>query len=254
MRVSVHIVEKRREQLAEFLQGNAYASLQEVRARFNTSEATARRDLAALAVRKQIVRTYGGAVTEYNQRFPSFHERETVRAPAKRRIAEAARGLIEAGATCFLDFGTTIYALAEALRRRPVEGVKIVTNSLPVAELLSLAPGLRVNLLGGELLARQSALLGSAARKAVRFHAIDQAFFSAEAADPSGVWNSQREVVRLQQRVMARARQNILCLDGGKLGQVAPSFLAPWSGFNLILSNVGPARWRNYPPAKRRSV
>ena len=42
------------------------------------SEATARRDLVVLAGRNQIVRTHGGALSEYNRRFPSFREREAL--------------------------------------------------------------------------------------------------------------------------------------------------------------------------------
>ena len=79
---------------------------------------------------------------------------------AKRRIAAAARELILPGTTCFLDFGTTAFALAEELRRQPPEDLRVITNNLPAAELLTATPGVRVYLLGGELLPRQSVLLG----------------------------------------------------------------------------------------------
>lgn len=237
MKVSLHIVEARRQRLAEYLQQHAYASLHDVCVRFKTSPATARRDLAALAAQKQIVRTYGGALTEYHQRFASFHERESRQVSAKRRIAAAARQLIEPGSTCFLDFGTTAYALAAELLRRPLTDLQIVTNSLPVAELLAAAPAMKICLLGGEILPRQAALLGGTARKAVRFYSIDQAFFSAEAADAAGVWNSQTELVNFQQTVLAHASRNVLCLDASKLGRTAPAFLAAWTDFDLLITN-----------------
>lgn len=254
LRVPLHIVEERRRRLAEHLQRHAYAPLQEVCARFQISEATARRDLAALASRKQIVRTYGGALSEYNHRFPSFRERQTKHTAAKRRIATAASLLVQPGMTCFLDFGTTIFALAEALQNRPVPDLKIVTNNLPVAELLTGMPGTRVYLLGGELLARQSVLLGKGAVKAVRFHSLDLAFFCAEAADAAGTWNSQEEIVGIQRQVLAEAARSVLCLDASKFKRTAPAFLAPWGDFDLIISNAKARQTEGLPASKMRSV
>ena len=244
MKVPLHIVEERRRQLAEFLRQHAYAPLKEVCTRFHTSEATARRDLAALAANDQIVRTHGGALTEYNRRFASFRQREAVHTDAKRTIAAAAREQMLPGTTCFLDFGTTAYALAEELRRQPLPDLQIVTNSLPVADVLTGAPGTRVYLLGGELVPRQSALLGKAAHKALRLYSIDQAFLSAEAADANGVWNSHSELVSLQQKVLEHASRNVLCIDASKLRHTAPAFLAPWSRFDLIITD-GSARKLN---------
>lgn len=237
LKVALHIVEGRRQRLAEYFQHHSYAPLQEVCARFKISTATARRDLAVLASQKQIVRTYGGALPDYNQRFASFRERETLHADAKRRIALAAHGLIEPGDCCYLDFGTTAYALAIALRARPVADLKIITNSLPVVDLLASVPQIRVHILGGEVLPRQSALLGGAACKAVRFHSIQRAFMSAEAANRNGVWNSQSEVVNLQRTVLAQAAWTAMCLDSSKLRHTAPAFLAPWMEFDLFITD-----------------
>ena len=255
VKVPLHIVEARRHRLADYLRHHAYAPLQEVCGEFGVSEATARRDLAALAAQKRIVRTYGGALTEFAQRFPSFREREHEHARAKRRIAAAARRHIRPGTTCYVDSGTTLFALAGELRRHPVPCLRIVTNNLPAAELLSAsAPEMSVCLLGGELLVRQSVLVGAVARKALRFHTIDQAFISAEGADAAGVWNSQVEVASLQQRVLEQAAQSVLCLDASKIGRAAPAFLAAWEKFDLLISDASAARFRGLNTCRRDLV
>ena len=97
-------------------------------------------------------------------------------------------------------------------------------------------PEIRVHLLGGEVVPRQSALLGTAACKAVRFHAIQRAFMSAEAANRNGVWNSQSEVVDLQRAVLQRATRAVLCLDASKLKHTAPAYLASWAQFDLLIT------------------
>ena len=248
MKVSLHIVEERRQRLSEYLQQHSYAPLKEVCSRFGTSAATARRDLAVLASRHQVVRTHGGALTDYSRRFPSFRERESRQVEAKRRIAVAARELILPGTTCFLDFGTTAFAVAEELRRRPPEDLQIVTNNLPVAERLIAAPGIRVYLLGGELLPRQSMLLGGAAFDALRYYSIDQAFLSAEAADATGVWNSQSHLVLLQQAVMKHAASSVLCIDASKLRRFAPAFLGRWLEFDRIITDASARKLQSLTP------
>lgn len=254
MKVSLHIVEERRRQLADYLQQHAYAPLREVCTRFAVSEATARRDLVALAASHQIVRTRGGALTEYISRFPSFRQREEKNPAAKARIAAAARDLILPDSTCFLDFGTTIHALAEELCHRPVAKLQVITNNLPVADLLITVPGIRVHLLGGELLPRQSSLLGGPASKALRFYSIDQAFLSAEAADDKGVWNSQSALAGLQQKVLQEAPRRVLCIDDSKLGRQAPAFLAAWNHFDLIVTDAHPKKIKRLTPGETLSV
>ena len=178
MKVPLHIVSARREKLAAWLQQHSYVPLNEVCSRFQISEATARRDLAALASGNQIRRTHGGALADYNHRFPSFIERQRISAEAKRAIAIQARKLIEPGKTYFFDAGTTIFAIAEELQRSPVTPLTAITNSLPVAELLApIGSDIRVRSASAASCCRrgQSALVGRTARMALEFYKIDTA-------------------------------------------------------------------------------
>ena len=251
MRVADHIVEARRERMAEYLRRNAYASLRDVCVTHRISEATARRDLVALEAEKRIVRTYGGALAEYHQRFPTFRDRLQQRKLVKKKIAAAALKLIEPGMTVYLDLGTTIHAIAEAMDRSPVAEVKVITNSLPAADLLTETAGVRVFLLGGELLSRQSALVGDVACQALGNYSIDVAFFSAEGADAGGLWNSQASLVDLQRSVLRRARRKVLCLDSTKISLRAESFLAGWNEFDLLISNAASAELNGITSIRR---
>ena len=97
-------------------------------------------------------------------------------------------------------------------------------------------------------------LVGAVARKALRFHAIDQAFISAEGADAAGVWNSQIEVAGLQQKVLAQAARSVLCLDVSKFGLAAPAFLASWESFDLLVTDASAARLRGLNTCRRELV
>ena len=238
MKVPFHIVNARRQQLAAWMQQHGHVSLQEICARFAISEATARRDLAALAAEKQIVRTYGGALAEFNSRFASFRERLEKAAQAKAEIARKAHRLIRPGMTVYFDAGTTVYAVAEELQRHPVEPLQAVTNSLPVAEILASVPRLRVHLLGGELLPRQSVLIGEMARKALAFYSFDLAFMGAQAASAEGLWNSQEDVVAFQRRLLESSKTAAFCLDASKLDCTAPVFLTAWNGVDTLITDA----------------
>jgi len=244
VKVPLHIVNARREQLAAWMQQQGHVSLQDICAHFRISEATARRDLAALAAGKQIVRTYGGALAEFNHRFASFHERRQKNAEAKARIAAKAMRWIQPGSTIYLDAGTTVYAIAEALQRQPVESLTVVTNSLPVAEILAPVPGVRLHVLGGELLPRQSVLFGEAAHKALEFYQIDVAFLGAQGANRDGIWNTQMDVVSFQRRLLERVAKAVVCLDDSKLDKTAPVFLCGWEKVETLLTNASPQRVR----------
>ncbi|MEI6350409.1 MAG: DeoR/GlpR family DNA-binding transcription regulator [Verrucomicrobiota bacterium] len=253
MKVPLHIVQARRQQVATWMQQHGHVSLQDICTQFKISEATARRDLAALAAGNQIVRTYGGALAEYNHRFASFRERMKNSADAKRRIARKARGWIRPNSTIFLDAGTTLYAVAEELQRNPVGPLEVVTNSLPVADVLASVPDARVHLLGGELLPRQSVLFGEAARNALPNYKIDVAFLGVQGVNSAGLWNSQEDVVAFQQQLLRLATCAVFCVDSSKLDKTAPVFLCDWNEVSAFISNASDAKLASFGIPLRKS-
>ncbi len=234
----MHVVLARRERLAQLLEQHRYLPLKELCRRLGVSEATARRDLAALVGEKKITRTYGGALHEFNDRFPSFRERQGDGSRAKAKIARAALAFFEPNRVYFFDSGTTIFALAEAFRDHPVTPVTIVTSNLPVGEMLASIPGVQVFQLAGQLLHLQSTLLGETAQKSLEFWNFDLAFLSTEGMDAKGLWNSQAAIVEQQKVVLRRAGRSVFCIDGSKLNRQAPYFLLPWDQVDVLLTDV----------------
>ena len=238
MKVPLHVVQARRERLAQLLEQHRYLPVKELCRRLGVSEATARRDLAALVQEKKITRTYGGALHEFNDRFPSFRERRSQASRAKAKTVKSALSLFEAHKIYFFDSGTTIFALAEAFRDHPVTPVTIVTSNLPVGEMLASIPGVQVFQLAGQLLHLQSTLLGETAQKSLEFWHFDVAFLSTEGMDAKGLWNSQAAIVEQQKVVLQRSRRNVFCIDGSKLNRQAPHFLLPWEMVDLLLTDL----------------
>jgi DeoR/GlpR family transcriptional regulator of sugar metabolism len=236
-RVSQSVIDGRRQAMTALLRDRAYLPVTELCRRFKISEATARRDLEALSRQKSIVRTFGGAMADYDRRFAPFADRLKLAAGAKARIAARAVQLVEPDMTVFLDAGTTLFTVADALRKRDIN-VHVVTNNLAVAEKLAHADGIDVDLLGGRLLPNQSVLLGDHACKAAGLYKFDLAILGAEAFDVAGVWNSAANVVELQRAVVDRSNRHALCMDKRKLGATAPALLAKWADIDQIVTEL----------------
>ena len=238
MRVPIHIVEARREKLAALIERYRYLPIGELCRHLGVSEATVRRDLAELASRNKVKRTHGGALAEFNERFPSFNERQASASRSKAKVGRKAASFLKPGGTYFLDSGTTIFALAEAFRESPVSPLTIVTSNIPVGELLSSIPELTVCLTAGQILGRQSVLLGETARRSLEFWSFDLAFLSAEAANQDGIWNSQDSIVQQQLVAIRRSAHSLYCLDSSKIGTAAPFLLKKWTDVDFLLTDA----------------
>lgn len=252
MKVPQHVVDQRRARLEQLVSSSRYVPLWEVCERLKISEATARRDLRALERAGRIQRTRGGALSEFDERFPSYHERQRKSSRSKAALARAALKAVRPGMTIFFDSGTTVSFLARALAEAPVGPLRILTVSLPVAEVLAPHREMEVFLTGGQMFPRQSVLLGDEVVRSIEAWRFDAAFLSAEAMDAEGLWNSQLAIVAHQHAVVRRADHNIFLLDRSKAGRSAPHFLLPWAAVDHLLTDTPAPRLRELSPAAER--
>lgn len=230
MRVPLHLVEQRRERLRGLIRTDGFLPVAEICRRMEVSEATARRDLAAISEQGEVTRTRGGALADYNASFASHRERASRAISAKGRIALAAAQRVPRKGTIFLDAGTTIQMVARQLLslRRDFSGLCIVTNSLPVATVLGGAPGLDLHVLGGTFLHRQAALLGDDAVRSLANWSFDAAFLGGEGFSIEGIFNSQAELAAFQRAVIGHSRRAFFCLDATKLGRSTLHRVIDW--------------------------
>ncbi len=238
MKVPLHVVEARRKRLEKLVAAHRYLPIQEVCKRLGISEATARRDLAELQRQGRLTRTRGGALSDFNERFPSYNERFRRGYRSKQAMAGAVQAAIVPGGTYFLDSGTTIAYLAEALAEASRGPIRILTVNLPAAEILARHKEIEVFLTGGQILQRQSVLLGEAVCKSVESWHFDAAFLSAEGMNAEGLWNSQLAIVAHQHAVVRRSRHNLFLLDRSKLGRKAAHFLLPWPAVDHLVTDA----------------
>ncbi|WP_305968068.1 MULTISPECIES: DeoR/GlpR family DNA-binding transcription regulator [unclassified Mameliella] len=117
--------------------------------RFNVSRETIRRDLLDLEKRGSLRRVHGGAVPVAQDARPeaAFRDRLVERPEVKQAIGRRAAELIPAGASLFVDAGTTTRAFALALTQR--SDLRVITNCIEIAQILAPVGGIDTLLLGG---------------------------------------------------------------------------------------------------------
>ena len=231
-------MDDRREKEAEMLSVNGFMPLAELVQTLGVSESTVRRDLELLEEQGLIRRTHGGAV--YVQDSPAhrlaFAERETTAARQKQAIAEVVAGLIPAGQAVLLDGGTTCFEIARAIRGRHLS---VITNSVPIASLLSADLATEVTLIGGYVYPRTGVALGAMAEQHVAMLHAAQLVLSCAGVTQQGAFNANQMMVETERKMMEAADEIILAADHTKFGKRSVVELAALDAFDRIVTDDG---------------
>jgi DeoR/GlpR family transcriptional regulator of sugar metabolism len=211
----------------------------ELEERFGVSPMTARRDLAELERRGVVRRTHGGAILPtISAHEDSFARRLDVDAEAKTQLAEAAVNLLTPRETIFLDSSTTTYYVA----RRLVEtglAATVLTNSLPVMELLFKegGPALEVIGIGGTLRRLTRSFVGPFAVRTVQGHFADRLFLSVKGVAANGMLTDADPLeAELKRTMIEQAGESVLLIDQSKLSVRGLSVIAPIAAVSTTLA------------------
>jgi DeoR/GlpR family transcriptional regulator of sugar metabolism len=214
------LAETRRRQIADALRSRGSVTVAEVEARFGVSPMTARRDLDELARRGVVRRTHGGAVLpSASAHEDSFARRLRAAPEAKRRLAETAVAMLTPRETVFLDSSTTSYFVA----RRIIEtglNTTVLTNSLPVMELVFNEGGPHVELIGvgGTLRRLTRSFVGPVAVRTVEGHFADRLFLSCKGLTGNGMMTDADALeAEVKRAMIEQSGEAILLVDRSKL-------------------------------------
>jgi DeoR/GlpR family transcriptional regulator of sugar metabolism len=212
----------------------------ELEERFGVSSMTARRDLAELERQGLLRRTHGGAVAAgVSAHEDSFTKRLATAAEAKLALADEAIQVVRPQETVFLDSSSTTFYLA----RRIVESgiaVTILTNSLPIMDLVSAQASEQVELIGigGALRRLTSSFVGPTATASIRGHFADQLFFSVKGVSPDGALTDAEPLeAEVKRAMIAQASTSTLLLDGSKLSVRGLSAIAPIAQIESVVTH-----------------
>jgi DeoR/GlpR family transcriptional regulator of sugar metabolism len=212
----------------------------ELEEQFGVSSMTARRDLDGLERRGPARRTHGGAVLPaFTAHEDSFASRLEVATEAKRALARAAADRVQEGESLFVDSSTSGYHVARALLDRGVPAT-VITNSLPVMELVAAHQSAAVELVGvGGMLRRLTrSFVGPFAVHTVLGHIADRLFFSVKGVTPDGALTDPDSLeAEVKRAMVAHAEHPVLLLDESKLATHGRSVLGRLADVSTVLAH-----------------
>lgn len=235
---------ERHERILELLAAEGRVRVGQLAAQFDVAEETIRRDLSTLEQAGLAHRVHGGAVpfgvgvtTE-----SELATRLTEHADEKRRIAARALGLIPSGTpSVFIDAGSTTLALASALAAEAPAGMRLLTNSVPVAVALGERADLEVDVVGGTLRGLTRALVGPETERALGELRVDIAFIGTNGISAEHGFSTPDQLEAATKRaIVGAARIPVVLADATKFGQELLHRFAAISDIATIVTDAPP--------------
>jgi DeoR/GlpR family transcriptional regulator of sugar metabolism len=205
------------------------------------SDMTVRRDLDILDSRGLIEKVHGGATALPGSALfePGFAAKSSLQEIEKESIADAAMALVVPGTAIGISAGTTTYALARRLIDVP--GLTVVTNSVPVADVLHRAGRAdQTIILTGGVRTPSDALVGPFAVAALRTIHLDQVFLGVHGMDPRSGFTTPNVLEADTDRALAAAgRRLIVVADSSKWGVIGISSIATLDEADTLVTDAG---------------
>ncbi len=201
---------------------------------------TVRRDVQQLADSGLLTRFHGGVrVPSSTIENIAHRQRESLNADAKARIARAVAKQVPDGCSLILNIGTTTEAVARALMQH--SGLRVITNNLNVAMILSANTQCEVIVAGGVVRPRDRGVIGEAAVDFMRQFKVDIALIGISGIESDGTLRDfdYREV-KVSQAIIASARAVWLAADHSKFNRPAMVEVATLSQVDRLFTDAAP--------------
>lgn len=232
------LAEERRQKVLDLVSEKGFIALTDLAQNVAASESTIRRDLDYWHSHGVIKRTHGGAIyVGDDQVLPSLEDRSTSQLREKQAIAAKAVTRINDGDTILLDGGTTTLEIARLLLGRPLQ---IVTNSLPIANLLAGCPDTDLIMLGGYVYPKTGVALGPLTIRMMQDLHVHQTILSVSGLTDEGLFNGNLLLVETERQMMKCADEVLVVADHTKINRSALAFLCPLNEVDTLILNQSP--------------
>lgn len=232
--------EERRRAILEILDKDGRVTVEDLSDRFSVSAVTVRNDLEALSSQGLLVRSHGGAMPPREDAVRDYplNLKSRMNTAEKTRIAQAAADLVQPWQTVFLDSGSTSMLLATELSKRKLEGLTVITHSLPVAMTLAETPSVSVIMIGGLLRHISCSNVGPQAERMLHDLHADHLFLAADAIDLHvGMSTPDILEAQLNSLMIKISQETTLIADATKFGRRGMSLIGGLSQLRRIVSD-----------------
>ena len=226
--------------LLEEVRARGSMSVEALGEQFGVTLQTVRRDVKLLSDAGLLARFHGGVrVPSSTTENIGYQQRSTLHAEGKARIARAVAARVPNDCSLILNIGTTTEAIAKALLQH--SGLRVITNNLNVATILSDNPNCEVIVAGGSVRLRDRAIVGEATVDFIRQFKVDIALIGVSSIEADGTLRDfDLREVKVAQTIIAQAREVWLAADASKFNRPAMIELAKLSQIDCLFTDAEP--------------
>jgi DeoR family transcriptional regulator of aga operon len=227
----------RRSKIIEILNKRNDISVSEICKMFNISEVSVRNDFAHLEKKGLLIRTRGGAISKQPSNFDlNLNQRLKHNYKQKQKIGKRAVDFIKNGNAIIMDSGSTAIEVARNLDRK--KNLRLITNSLPIAEIVADNPEIEVIIAGGTLRPEMRSLVGSMSEQTILNYYCDVAILGADSIDSElGLYTQLESEASLTQTMIKISKKTIVVTDSSKFGKKSFVKIASIPEIDIIITD-----------------
>ncbi len=213
-------IRRRRGEIIKEVDEKGFVTIEDLAQIFEVTPQTIRRDINALSREGVLRRYHGGAGRASTSENYAYSDRKILCREEKERIAALTAKHIPDKASLFINIGTTTEAVAKALCSH--RKLRVITNNLNVASIMSGCRNLEIIVAGGLVRHKDCGIVGEAAIDFIRQFRVDYGVIGISGVDADGtLLDFDYREVRAARTIMDHSRKTFLVTDHTKFGRNA---------------------------------
>ncbi|OQA21851.1 MAG: Glucitol operon repressor [Actinobacteria bacterium ADurb.Bin346] len=235
--------EDRRDRIIEIIKkNNGRISIKDLFDQFNISQSALYKDLNILENRGLVIKSYGKlALNESEERKHNFFQNLQKNAGQKKAIGKCAASKVTDNETIFMDGSSTTFYFCEALKRRSLKNITIITNSIFIPRVLIMEDNINIITVGGivnKLIGTSDGDIWEALVKNT-FYA-NKFFFSCYSMSTDvGVLDPIQNDASMKAVFALKSQKNICLVDSSKFQQYSTFNWIGLDEIDVIISDTG---------------
>ncbi|MDH3792585.1 MAG: DeoR family transcriptional regulator [Rhodospirillales bacterium] len=231
--------DRRQNHILSLVRRHGFVSIEALAQQLEVTPQTIRRDINELCEDARLQRYHGGAGLPSSVENLSYSTRQVLCLEEKKRIAREVARHIPDHASLFINIGTTTEEVAKALMDHA--GLRIITNNLNVAGIMSGKSEFEVIVAGGVVRPRDRGIVGEATIDLIRQFKVDIGIIGISGIDNEGeLLDFDYREVRVAQTIIEHSRQIFLAADHSKFGRSAMVRLGNLSQIDVLFTDRPP--------------
>ncbi|MBT6339307.1 MAG: DeoR family transcriptional regulator [Desulfobacula sp.] len=241
MNYSRKAISNRHENIISLINKNGFVTVEEMSKLYNVTPQTIRRDINFLDNEGYVSRYHGGAGPSSSVENVAYRHRKELLLEEKKKIAMNVASIIPDKSSLFINIGTTTEYVANALCDH--KKLRIITNNLNVAAIMSKNEGFEVIVAGGIVRSKDGGITGESAVQFIKQFKMDIGIIGISGIDLDGtLLDFDFREVHVARTIIENSRKVFLVADHSKFGRNAMVKLGSIREIDTLITDQKPPK------------